>query len=176
MSPHLRYDLDYEDILLSFHLTSQESIMIFSAENFVLCALLLLVSSAGGDSISTNEKRNLDVISMTQDDPPTDELASANAGERELTIDHDDPYHHFNFFTTSEEWTRCKLEYEAKCYPIVSIEEAACRADLIVWGRVIDENSAGDRQISVNWESYVHGKSGPRTRQKHFSCSRSCPF
>eukprot|EP00980_Cylindrotheca_fusiformis_P023462 scaffold10493_cov93-Cylindrotheca_fusiformis.AAC.4 len=74
--------------------------------------------------------------------------------DRDLQVSHDDPFDYFSLYTDEEDWARCNVQYEENCFPTVSIEEAACRAELIVWGRVIDENSAGDRKISVNWRSY----------------------
>jgi hypothetical protein len=85
--------------------------------------------------------------------------------DRELQVSFDDPNDYFDLYTEEEDWVRCNVEYEENCFPTVSIEEAACRAELIVWGRIIDENSAGDRKISVNWLSYVHDKPR-RTVQK----------
>lgn len=83
-------------------------------------------------------------------------MSNDSEEDRELQVSFDDPYDFFDVYTEKEDWDRCNVEYEEKCFPTVSIEEAACRAELIVWGRIIDENSAGDRMISVNWLSYVH--------------------
>lgn len=95
-----------------------------------------------------------DLTSHSDSQPAASELQLEE--DRELQVSHDDPNDYFSLFTDEDDWARCNLEYEEKCFPIVSIEEAACRAELIVWGRIIDENSAGDRKISVNWLSFVH--------------------
>lgn len=77
--------------------------------------------------------------------------------DRELQVSHDDPNDYFNFYSDADDWSRCGIiNVTDGCIPTVSIEEAACRAELIVWGRIVDENSKGDRKISVEWRSYVH--------------------
>ena len=130
---------------------------------FDFLSLLILVSLF---SLSSQE-------SIENADPAMEDLQDAmEENERQLgTIIHDDPYDYFQFYTESEDWDRCVEskeipEYEDGCYPIVSIEEAACRAELIVWGTVIDENSQGEVKILVSWRSPSFHDNGRKTIAK----------
>jgi len=84
------------------------------------------------------------------------DLSQPELEDRELQVSHDDPNDYYNFYSDADDWSRCNIiNVTDGCLPTVSIEEAACRAELIVWGRIIDENAAGDRKIGVEWRSYI---------------------
>lgn len=78
---------------------------------------------------------------------------------RSLDIKFDDEVDYFEFFSDKEDWDECVEEgtiesYTESCPPTISIEEAACRAELIVWGLADIENMAtGEVKIRVNWYS-----------------------
>ncbi|CAJ1961157.1 unnamed protein product [Cylindrotheca closterium] len=97
------------------------------------------------------------VTAKVQDDEASRPAAAFDLQQdRELQVSVDDPNDYFNFYSDADDWARCNIANVSDgCLPTVSIEEAACRAELIVWGRIIDENSNGDRKIGVNWRSYI---------------------
>jgi len=105
---------------------------------------------------STASKTAADVESEKMEFSISNSNEALEEEDRELQVSFDDPNDYFNFYSDADDWARCNIATpEDGCLPIVSIEEAACRAKLIVWGRIIDENSAGDRKIGVNWRSYI---------------------
>ena len=69
----------------------------------------------------------------------------------------------FAYNTTSQDWDYCNLTYSDVCEPTVSIEQAACEADLVVFGlvqQVIDDATLpdyGDVQIKVEYFSPAFG-------------------
>jgi hypothetical protein len=69
----------------------------------------------------------------------------------------------FSYQSDSKDWDYCEVEYSDVCEPTVSIEQAACEAPLVVFGRVqqvIDNTTDpyyGDVEIRVNYRSVVFG-------------------
>ncbi|KAL3926174.1 MAG: hypothetical protein SGBAC_013579, partial [Bacillariaceae sp.] len=110
--------------------------------SFLFASSALLVASA---TVATAEVESSLPVVEESPNPPFDLQE-----DRELQVSFDDPNDYFNFYSDAEDWARCDIANVTDgCLPTVSIEEAACRAELIVWGRIIDENAAGDRKIGV---------------------------
>jgi hypothetical protein len=82
--------------------------------------------------------------------------------------DNDGAFSHlFTYHSTTSDWDYCGLEYsEEVCDPTISIEQCACEAPLVVYGRVLQviddeefENSDyGKIQIQVNYRSQAFGE------------------
>jgi hypothetical protein len=91
-------------------------------------------------------------------------LALLMIGAAHGDLDGDVP-HFFTFNSTSSDWDYCELEYSQDvCEPTISIEQSACEAPLVVYGRVLqvidDEEfeNYGKVQIQVNYRSQVFGE------------------
>jgi hypothetical protein len=71
----------------------------------------------------------------------------------------------FSYQSDSKDWDYCDLEYSDVCEPTVSIEQAACEAPLVVYGRVqqfisgnTTDPSYGHVEIRVDYRSPVFGE------------------
>jgi hypothetical protein len=65
----------------------------------------------------------------------------------------------YSIFSDTADWDKCGLSYSEKCEPTTSIEQAACQAPLVVYGRVLQtEASTNSVQINVDYRGQAFGE------------------
>jgi len=67
--------------------------------------------------------------------------------------------HLYSLPSDSVEWDFCELDYTETCEPTISIEQAACMAPLVVYGRVLQVDTTTDAvEIQVDYRSHYFGE------------------
>jgi hypothetical protein len=72
--------------------------------------------------------------------------------------DHDTFEDAYSIFSDTADWDTCGLTYSEECEPTTSIEQAACEAPLVVFGRVLEtEESTNSIKIQVDYRGQAFG-------------------